>query len=87
MCLQFPASLTDVLMLLLSAGTLYEHVPWLARFAKAIPGMAEDIKRMRKMGLQRAATRTKRGSTTKDVFYYLVRAAQVPELAKLTPVA
>ncbi|KAJ3489995.1 hypothetical protein NLI96_g1765 [Meripilus lineatus] len=53
------------------AGTLYEHLPWLASLAKKIPGVAEGVKRMRKMGMQRAAMRTERGSESKDVFYYL----------------
>lgn len=34
--------------------------------------MADGVKRMRRMGLHRAAMRTKRGSASKDVFYYLV---------------
>lgn len=50
---------------------IYHHVPWLAHYAKRLP-ISEEVKKMRRFALGRAAIRYKNGATTKDLFYYLV---------------
>jgi len=46
---------------------IFDHLPWLAHFAKKISGVGDDINKMRSMGFQRAAVRQKSGSATKDL--------------------
>ncbi|KAJ3478916.1 hypothetical protein NLI96_g9421 [Meripilus lineatus] len=55
----------------LSLGIIFEHLPWLSRLVRGLPGVGEDTKRMRSMGIRRAEERMKQGSTVKDLFYYL----------------
>ena len=47
------------------------HIPWILPFLKHIPN--KDLKEMQRMGASYARERTKAGSTTKDLFYFLVR--------------
>ncbi|KAL4246829.1 Cytochrome P450 superfamily protein [Abortiporus biennis] len=56
----------------LTQGSIYEHLPWLAYYAKKLPGKVNDsLLGLRKLGLGLAAGRQQRGSKTKDLFYYL----------------
>ncbi|EKM48781.1 uncharacterized protein PHACADRAFT_214663 [Phanerochaete carnosa HHB-10118-sp] len=50
---------------------IYEHLPWLASLARHIPGVGEKIKRFRAMCTQRGISRLEKGSSTKDLFYWL----------------
>ncbi|PSS01016.1 hypothetical protein PHLCEN_2v4082 [Hermanssonia centrifuga] len=55
----------------LDIGVIYEHIPWLSYYTKKIPGVGEDLKKMRTLGFARTDQRYKSGSTAKDLFYYL----------------
>ncbi|KAL4246842.1 Cytochrome P450 superfamily protein [Abortiporus biennis] len=65
-------------------GTIFDSLPWLAYFARNVPGLGEDVKRMREMGIGKAALRNKQGSKTKDLFYYLSN-DDLPEEKKANP--
>lgn len=51
---------------------LYEHLPWVPRVLKCIPGGGKTVRSMRAIGLNRANARFENGSKSKDLFYYLV---------------
>jgi hypothetical protein len=55
-----------------SVLAIFGEVPWLAYYAKKIPGMGEDSKILKEMAVQRAKKRYAAGATNKDIFYYLV---------------
>lgn len=51
---------------------IYEHIPWLSYYTKRLPGFGEDVKSMRAMGFARTEQRYTSGSTSRDLFYFLV---------------
>jgi len=53
-------------------GYIFDHLPWLAIFAKRIPSIAKSVIHMHEESKERGQRRVKRGSVTKDLFYYLV---------------
>lgn len=55
----------------LRKGYMFDHVPWLAIFAKHIPSIRNSVVEMREFNMLRARTRMQAGTTTKDLFYYL----------------
>ncbi|KAI0786227.1 cytochrome P450 [Abortiporus biennis] len=55
----------------LSLAFLLDHLPWIGYYIRNIPGVGEDLKRMRAMGIERATVRANAGSHSKDLFYYL----------------
>jgi len=55
----------------LAAGHFFANVAWLAAYATKFPIFGQDVKRMRKYGIERATERVKNGSLNKDLFYYL----------------
>ena len=52
---------------------MYEHVPWLSYYAKKLPGAGSDVKQMRAMAFGQTEKRYAAGTTSRDLFYYLVR--------------
>ena len=52
---------------------MYEHVPWLSYYAKKLPGAGSDVKQMRAMAFGQTEKRYATGTTSRDLFYYLVR--------------
>lgn len=59
-----------------SSGTPLENLPWLSWYAKkALVLGTGKARALESMGIARAKQRYARGSTTKDLFYYLVRSA------------
>ena len=52
----------------------FGHVPWMADYIRAVPGLGANMKQMRSFCIQRTQERIKLGNTSrKDLFYYLVR--------------
>ena len=60
-----------------SIAALYEHIPWISYYTKMLPWASKDVKQMRKMGFSRTEQRYNQGSTTRDLFYYLVGTSAV----------
>lgn len=59
-------------LLYTSMAIVFEHMPWLAPFAKRVPGFGHNLKSLRAMALERTTQRYTNGSDCKDLFYYLV---------------
>lgn len=55
---------------------LFDQLPWTAHFIKALP-LAPGIKKARAAGHARTTARYERGSTVKDLFYYLVSSLEI----------
>ncbi|KAJ3541828.1 hypothetical protein NM688_g6036 [Phlebia brevispora] len=53
------------------------HVPWLFPILMSIPGTDREIKTMQALGKRCAEERVKRGSSVKDLFYYLTEEEQL----------
>ena len=51
---------------------VFEQIPWLSYYIKKIPYTGKRYMSLRSMATARAAERFQKGSTTKDIFYYLV---------------
>lgn len=62
--------------------TIYEHVPWLAYYARHLPFVAQDTKKFRKFCMERGTNRYRQGSKEKDLFYYLVCRSPLPILPR-----
>ena len=57
-----------------SNSDTFGHVPWMADYVRAVPGLGANMKEMRSFCIQRTQERIKLGNTSrKDLFYYLVR--------------
>lgn len=67
-----PVVFSPVNGLISSIAIIYEHVPWLSFYTRHLPNVGKDLIGFRNMGISRTAARYKQGSTTKDLFYYLV---------------
>ncbi|KIP08940.1 hypothetical protein PHLGIDRAFT_68457 [Phlebiopsis gigantea 11061_1 CR5-6] len=55
----------------LKAAFVYEHLPWLSYYTRHLPGFGKDVKMMRAMGMAQTEKRYHRGSSSKDLFYFL----------------
>lgn len=55
-----------------STASLISHIPWAMPLMQRIPFIAQDLVKMRKLGVDSAMSRLKRGSISKDLWYYLV---------------
>ncbi|RPD82303.1 high nitrogen upregulated cytochrome P450 monooxygenase 2 [Lentinus tigrinus ALCF2SS1-7] len=56
---------------LLNSDT-FGHLPWMADYIRAVPGLGANMKQMRSFCIQRTQERIKLGNTSrKDLFYYL----------------
>ncbi|EKM51985.1 uncharacterized protein PHACADRAFT_212598 [Phanerochaete carnosa HHB-10118-sp] len=55
----------------LRAGSIPEHVPWIAYYAKKVSSVVRKALELSYMGDSRAQQRYQQGSTSKDLFYYL----------------
>lgn len=51
----------------------FEHVPWLSYYVARVPALTRDLTHLRALAFKRTITRYQRGSSAKDLFYYLVR--------------
>lgn len=58
-----------------SIMAIYGEIPWLSYYTRFIPPATRDVKRVRQMAFSRTEKRYATGSTTRDLFYYLVRAS------------
>jgi hypothetical protein len=68
-----PSWLQNVLMPLpFRVAHIYEQVPWLAYYVGYIPSAGEDNKVMRTMCIAQTERRIAAGTTSKDLFYFLV---------------
>ncbi len=56
-----------------SIATLFGHVPWLGVYVGKIPAATGNLSILLNRCAECAATRVKKGSAEKDLFYYLVR--------------
>lgn len=56
-----------------STAMRFEHIPWLSYYVAQVPALTRDLSKMRALSFNRSAVRYQSGSTTKDLFYYLVR--------------
>ena len=63
---------SDVITFPPRAAFVYEHLPWLSYYTRHLPGFGGDVKLMRAMGMAQTEKRYNRGSTSKDLFYFLV---------------
>lgn len=61
-----------------SVGSLFGEIPWVSYYLRYLPFAAQDPKRMREMAFARAEQRYTSGSTSKDLFYYLVSFSPAP---------
>ncbi|EMD39450.1 hypothetical protein CERSUDRAFT_111756 [Gelatoporia subvermispora B] len=55
----------------LAAGHFFANQPWIAAYATKFPVFGQDVKRMRRYGIERATARVQNGSLNKDLFHYL----------------
>ena len=62
----------------ISSGVIFEHLSWVSYYAKHIPALVRNVLTLRRLGISRAQQRYQQGSTSKDLFYYLVSRASAP---------
>ncbi len=58
-----------------SLGAFFCHVPWLGPYVGSIPGAAGPLSTLMGHARRFAAARIQRGSSTRDLFHYLVRSS------------
>jgi hypothetical protein len=52
--------------------SIFDHLPWLGKLARNIPGATRDFDRVCEFAEKKALERKANGSTTRDIFYHLV---------------
>lgn len=52
---------------------MIQHVPWLASILYQLPGVTDNIHRIRGFGSEKAKRRKENGAVVRDLFYHLVR--------------
>lgn len=52
---------------------MIQHVPWLASILYRLPGVTNNIQRIRDFGSEKAKQRKENGAVVRDLFYHLVR--------------
>lgn len=55
----------------MSTAVPFEHVPWLSHYILHFPALIRSLTDLRALAFGRSKLRYERGSTTKDLFYYL----------------
>ncbi|TFY77232.1 hypothetical protein EWM64_g6780 [Hericium alpestre] len=64
-------SIWDVILNSNRTGAVLGHMPWATKLFILIPGFFTDLLKLRKMGIQFATARLKKGSTVKDLWHHL----------------
>lgn len=70
------------LISLRSRGAVLESLPWFAYHIAKLPVLSEKFRKIREQANQRARERIQRGTSSKDLFHYLV--SSVPVMAAQT---
>lgn len=52
---------------------MIQHVPWLAGILYQLPGVTNNINRIRDFGADKAKRRRENGSVVRDLLYHIVR--------------
>ena len=60
-----------------SVSFIYDQLPWLPHFTKHVPAVGRELLKLRGAAINRATERYKRGATSRDLFYYLVRLTRI----------
>jgi len=63
------------------AAALFCHIPWIVRPLTRVPIVARRFKKLRSFGATFAATRVKKGSLKKDLWYHLIDEAGLEKVA------
>lgn len=69
------------------AATIIGNIPWIAEYAKQVPGVGKDLKAFRSFGMTQASIRKTQGSQHRDLFHYLVIALGLFRFLWLTTVS
>ena len=55
-------------------STFFGHVPWLGILVARLPGLGSLLHALMAFAYKRTDERLRRGSKSRDIFYYIVRA-------------
>ncbi|KAI1790041.1 cytochrome P450 [Ganoderma leucocontextum] len=59
------------------AASVVSHIPWVFPLIQMIPSLSEDLKKLRRFGIESATARMKVGSKVKDLWYHLSDEAEL----------